>query len=90
MSTRTCRCRGECGSGRCLANLTGGQPCGARRGTFHLVDGSPVRIHRGRCLFCGAAADRARHRRQQRHDRITTGDGQTNSMFGLLAHGGFS
>ncbi|GAB2763263.1 hypothetical protein GCM10027174_44940 [Salinifilum aidingensis] len=86
----TCRCRGECGSGRCLGTLTGGRPCGARSGTFHLVDGRPVRIYQGRCYYCHAALGRTRHRRQLREDRITTGDGQTNSMFALLARGGFS
>ncbi len=89
MSTRTCRCRGECGSGRCLANLTG-LACGARSGTFHLLDGSCVRIHQGRCYYCHAALGRTRQRRQQREERITSGDGQTNSMFALLAQVGYS
>lgn len=89
MSTKTCRCRGECGSGRCLANLTD-VPCGARSGTFHLVDGSRVRIRQGRCYYCHAALGRTRYRRQQREDRITTGDGRTDSLFALLAQGGYS
>lgn len=89
MSTKACRCRGECGSGRCLANLTG-VACNARRGTFHLLDGSRVRLHQGRCYYCHAALGRTRHRRQLRADRITAGDGQTGSLFALLASGGFS
>ncbi|MHA6801777.1 hypothetical protein [Bounagaea algeriensis] len=91
MSATMCRCRGECGSGRCLANLTG-LACGARSGTFHLVDGRPVRIYQGRCYYCHAALGRTRQRRQQRHDRITATDtdGQTDSLFSLAAQGGFS
>ncbi len=90
MSTRTCRCRGECGSGRCLGHLSGGAPCAARDDTFHLIDGSPVRIRNGLCLFCRSTRKRTRHHRQKRHERITATDGQTRSLFSLLAEGGFS
>lgn len=90
MSSRTCRCRGDCGSGRCIGHILWGKPCGARDGSHHLVDGSRVSIERNLCHLCRAAVARTRHNQQQRADRITSGDGQTSSLFSLLAHGGFS
>lgn len=88
---RTCHCTGECGSKLCLGRLTWGQRCGSSQGTPHLIDGAPTKIHGdGRCHLCYAANNRKQHRHRRRHEAILTGDGQTNSLFRLLAGGGFS
>lgn len=89
MSSAICQCRGACGAGRCLSRVPGRGQCGVRSGTPHPVDGVRTDIHHRMCHRCRAAAKRTEHHRQQREEHITATDGQTTSMFSLIAGGGF-